>query len=152
MLLSFYLMEGDLWFLLGEIFFSLLLLFFIDILCLPIFLMHVFLHRLRLSKNSRAHDDVLHAANYATIEKEMLVLKPTIREGRGVSWFCPRPIGGQSVYLSRSSGPRTQAKLRLYLMLGENKFWFCMVPKWLPQVISFPTGLSPRTMQDLGSV
>ena len=67
MLLSFYLMEGDLRFLLGEIFFSLLLLFFIDIFCLLIFLMHVFLHRLRFSKNSRAHDDVLHATNYVTI-------------------------------------------------------------------------------------
>ena len=60
-------MEGDLWFLLGEIFFSLLLLFFIDTFCLFIFLMHVFLHRLRLSKNSQAQDDVLHATNCATI-------------------------------------------------------------------------------------
>ena len=60
-------MKGDLWFLLGEIFFSLLLLFFIDIFCLIISLMHVFLHRLRLSENSQAHDDVLHAANCPTI-------------------------------------------------------------------------------------
>ena len=33
---------------------------------LLIFLTHAFLHRLRLSKNSRAHDDVLHAMNCAT--------------------------------------------------------------------------------------
>ena len=35
--------------------------------CLLIFLTHVFLHCLRLSKNSRAHDDVLHAMNCATL-------------------------------------------------------------------------------------
>ena len=34
--------------------------------CLLIFLTHAFLRCLRLSKNSRAHDDVFHAVNYAT--------------------------------------------------------------------------------------
>ena len=53
--------------------------------CLLIFLTHVFLHCLRLSKNSQAHDDVLYAANCATFSKEMLVLKSAIREGRGTS-------------------------------------------------------------------
>ena len=62
------------------------------------------------------------------------------------------PWGGQSVYLSQLFGPRTQAELGLYLMLSGNKFWFCLVTRWLPQVISFPIGLSPRTMQDLGFV
>ena len=60
--------------------------------------------------------------------------------------------GGQGIYLPPSSDLRTQAKLWLYLMLGENKFWFCIAPRWLPQVTSFPTGMSPRTMQHLGSV
>ena len=120
--------------------------------CLLIFLTHVFLHCLRLSKNSRAHNDVLYATNCATFSKEMLVLKSAIREGRGTSWLCPRPVGGQGVYLPPSFNPRTQAKLWLYLMLGGNKFWFCIAPRWLPQVTSFPTGMSPRTMQHLGSV
>ena len=120
--------------------------------CLLIFLTHVFLHYLRLSKNSRAHDDVLHATNCATFSKEMIVLKSAIREGRGTSWFCPRPVGGQGVHLPPLSDPRTQAKLWLYLVLGENKFWFYIAPKWLPQVTSFPTNRSPGTMQYLGSV
>ena len=121
--------------------------------CLLIFLMRVFLHYLCLSKNSRARDDVLPTANCATLfQQEMLVLKYAIREGRGTSWLCPRPVGGQGVYLPSSSDPRTQAKLWLYLMLGGNKFWFCIAPKWLLQVPNFPTGTSPRTMQYLGSV
>ena len=120
--------------------------------CLLIFLTHVFLHCLRLSKNSRAHNDVLYATNCATFSKEMLVLKSAIQEGFGTSWFCPKLIGGQGVYLPPSSDPRTQAKLWLYLVLGENKFWFYIAPKWLPQVTSFPTNRSPGTMQYLGSV
>ena len=62
------------------------------------------------------------------------------------------PWGCQSVCLFQLFGPRTQAELWLYLMLSGNKFWFYLVPSWLPQVISFPICLSPRTVQDLGSV
>ena len=120
--------------------------------CLLIFLTHVFLHRLRFSKNSRAHDDVLHAANCATLYKETLVLKLAIRESRGASWFCLRPVGGQNIYLLPSSDSRTQAKLWLYLMLSGNMFSLGIVLRWLPQVTSFPTGMSSRTMQYLGSV
>ena len=39
---------------------------FLRCFCLLVFLTHVFLHYLRFSKNSRAHDDVLHAVNCAT--------------------------------------------------------------------------------------
>ena len=124
--------------------------------CLLVFLTHVFLHCLCLSKNSRAHDDVLHAVNCATpsffFKQGMLILKYAIREGRGTSWLCPRPVGGQGPYLPLSSDPRTQAKLWPYLMLGGNKFLFCIVPRWLPQATNFATGISPRTMQYLGSV
>ena len=60
-------MERDLWFLLVEIFFSLLLLLPIDVFCLLIFLTRVFLHCLRLSKNGRTRDDVLPIANCATL-------------------------------------------------------------------------------------
>ena len=44
------------------------------------------------------------------------------------------PWGGQSVYLSQLFGLRTQEELGLYLMLMGNKFWFYLVPRWLPQV------------------
>ena len=124
--------------------------------CLLVFLTRVFLHCLRFSKNSRAHDDVLHAVNCATppppfffLKQGMLVLKSAIREGRGMSWLCPRPVGGQGAYLPSSSNPRTQAKLWPYLMLGGNKFWFCIVPRWLPQATNFATGISPRTCNTL---
>ena len=30
--------------------------------------------------------------------------------------------------------------------------WFCLKPSFLIQVVGFPIGLSPRTMQYLGSV
>ena len=123
--------------------------------CLLVFLTHVFLHCLCLSKNSRAHNDVLHAVNCVTplfFKQGMLILKSAIREGRGTSWLCPRPVGGQGAYLPSSSDPRTQAKLWPYLTLGGNKFWFCIVPRWLPQATNFATGISPRTMQYLGSV
>ena len=124
--------------------------------CLLVFLTHVFLHYLRLSKNSRAHDNVLHSVNCVTplffFKQGMLILKSTIREGRGMSWLCPRPVGGQGTYLPSSSDPRTQAKLWPYLTLGGNKFWFCIVPRWLPQATNYTIGISPRTMQYLGSV
>ena len=121
--------------------------------CLLIFLTRVFLHCLRLSKNSRARDDVLLTTNYATpFLTRNLVLKSAIGEGRGTSWLCPRLVRGQGVYLPSSSDPGTQAKLWLYLMLGGNKFWFCIAPRWLLQVTNFPTSMSPRTMQYLGSV
>ena len=125
--------------------------------CLLVFLTHVFLHCLRLSKNSRAHDDVLHVVNCTTSlfffkKKGMLVLKSAIREGRGMSWLYPRPLGGQGAYLPSSSDLRTQAKLWPYLMLGGNKFWFCIVPRWLPQATNFATSISPRTMQYLDFV
>ena len=123
--------------------------------CLLVFLTHVFLHYLRLSKNSRAHDDVLHAVNCATpsffFKQGMLILEYAIREGRGTSWLYPRPVGGQGAYLPSSSDLRTQAKLWPYLMLGGNKFWFCIVPRWLPWVTNLPTDMSLRTMQYLGS-
>ena len=125
--------------------------------CLLVFLTYVFLHCLRLSKNSWAHDDVLHAVNCVTpppffFKQGMLILKFAIREGCGMSWLCPRPVGGQGAYLLSSSDPRTQAKLRPYLTLGGNKFWFCIVPRWLPQATNYTTGISPRTMQYLNSV
>ena len=121
--------------------------------CLLIFLTRVFLHCFRLSKNSRARDDVLPAANCATLfQQEMLVLKYAIREGRGTSWLCPRPVGGQGAYLPSSSDPRTQAKLWPYLMLGGNKFLFCIVPRWLPQATNLAIGISPRIMQYLSFV
>ena len=125
--------------------------------CLLVFLMHVFLHCLCFSKNSRAHDDVLHVVNCTTplppfLKLGMLVLKSAIQEGCGTSWLCPRLVGGQGAYLPSSSDPRTQAKLWPYLTLGGNKFWFCIVPRWLPQATNFSIGISPRTMQYLGSV
>ena len=32
------------------------------------------------------------------------------------------------------------------------RLWFCLTLRYLSRVISFPIDLSPRTMQDLGSV
>ena len=130
---------------------------FLRCFCLLVFLTHVFLHYLRLSKNSRAHDDLLHAVNCATPFFFFFFFTrdanlSAIREGHGMSWLCPRPVGGQGAYLPSSSDPRTQAKLWPYLTLGGNKFWFCIVPRWLPQATNFATGISPRTMQYLGSV
>ena len=127
--------------------------------CLFVFFTHMFLHCLCLSKNSWAHDDVLHAMNCATLpffffffKKRMLVLKSAIQEGRGTLWLCSRLVEGQGAYLPSSSDSRTQAKLWPYLTLGGNKFWLCIVPRWLPQATNFSIGISPRTMQYLGSV
>ena len=148
-------MEKDLWFLLGKIFFSLLLLLFLDVF--------VYLSSLRTySCTTSAFPKI---AEHTTMCSMLWTAQPpsfffftrdanlsAIREGHGMSWLCPRLVGGQGTYLPSSSDPRTQAKLWPYLTLGGNKFWFCIVPRWLPQATNFATGISPRTMQYLGSV
>ena len=60
-----------------------------------------------------------------------------------------RGLGCLSPFVIRSEDP---GKAMAYLMLGGNKFWFRIVPRWLPQATNFVTGISLRTMQYLGSV
>ena len=153
MLPSFYLIERDLWLLLGETFFA---------WWNVIYIFYIFL----FTYSPYAYIFCIASAFPRTTEHTtMRFMLQTVRPFRKC-WFwniqseevmarysSVRDLWGcQSVYLSQSFGPRTQAKLWLYLMLSGNKFWFCLVPRWLPQVISFPIGLSPRTMQDLAFV
>ena len=60
-----------------------------------------------------------------------------------------RGLGCLSPFVIRSEDP---GKAMAYLMLRGNKFWFRIVPRWLLQVTNFSTGMSPRTVQYLGSV
>ena len=152
-----HLMEKDLWFLLGEIFFSLLLLLFVDVF---VYLSSLRTYSCTASALPKIGEHTTMCSMLWTarpppplfFKQGMLILKSTIREGHGTSWLCPRPVGGQGAFLPSSSYPRTQAKLWPYLMIGRNKFWFCIVPRWLPQATNFATGISSRTMQYLGSI
>ena len=116
--------------------------------CLFIFLTHVFLHCLRLSKNSRARDNVLLTVNYATLFLTRNASFEICNPRR--SWHVMnlsetrRGPGRLSPFVVRSEDPGEA--------LGRNKFWFRITPKWLLQVTNFPTGMSPRSMQYLGSV
>ena len=148
-------MEKDLWFLLGEIFFSLLLLLSVDVF---VYLSSLHTYSCIASAFPKIAEHTMMCSMLWTawppffFKQGMLILKFAIREGRGTSWLCPRPVGGQGAFLPSSSYPRTQAKLWPYLMIGRNKFWFCIAPRWLPQATNFATGISSRTMQYLGSV
>ena len=132
--------------------FSLLLLFFIDIFCLLIFLMHIFFalsspfqkqsSTQRCAPCCELCDHLKRNASFETYNSRrswrVMILLET-----------HRGLERLSLSVVWSEDP---SEAMAILMLGGNKFWFCIVPRWLPQVISFPTGLSPRTMQGLGSV
>ena len=111
--------------------------------------------------------------------QKMPVLKQTIRGGHGAPWFCPTFIGmpehlfllvvqfedpGTAKTLLNDQHEQTLVLSNTQIVVISFQFphrfesedyakpWFCLTPRQLSQVISSSIGLSPRTIQDFGSV